>query len=83
MKRTQFTTNSPYNSAQNLPDLPVRLETSLWRSRSESTLRMADEQTQVSYRRFTACLLIAVAVVAAIYAAIYTRPWESAIERAP
>ena len=25
---------------------------SSWRSRSESTLRMADEQTQVSYRRF-------------------------------
>ena len=36
----------------------------------------------MSYPRFAVCLLIAVAVAAAVYAMMYTRPWESDIERA-
>ena len=36
----------------------------------------------MSYPRFVVCLLVAVAVVTAVYAAMYARPWESAAERA-
>ena len=39
-------------------------------------------QAEFSYPRFAVCLLMALAAVAAVYTVMYTRPWESAIERA-